>query len=154
MEYVIRDYQEKDWQAVCRIHDLSRPDELRGSFDPDAFVPLSIDEAAEYFNACTVFVAGHGEDVKGFIGIDGNYLAWLYVEPVAYGKGLGSALLDYCLDIIGDKAWVQVCGNNVPAINLCKKKGFEIVEHFVGDNAGYKGPSVKLALSPELNSWR
>ena len=154
MEYVIRGYQEKDWQAVCRIHDLSRPNELRGSFDPNAFVPLEKDEDAEYLKRCTVFVAGQGLDIKGFAGIDGSYLAWLYVDPAVYGKGLGSALLEYCLDIIGEKAWAQVCGNNVPAINLYKKKGFEIVEHFVGDNAGYKGPSVKLAISPELNSWR
>ena len=41
MKPYIRDYTPEDWADVCRVHDRSRPDELRGSFDPRAFIPLA-----------------------------------------------------------------------------------------------------------------
>ena len=35
-----RDYQDADWKAICQVHDRARPDELKGSCDPRAFVPI------------------------------------------------------------------------------------------------------------------
>ena len=43
MDFNIRNYRPDDWPAICRVHDRSRPDELRGSFDARAFVPLAQD---------------------------------------------------------------------------------------------------------------
>ena len=47
---MIRAYCETDWAAVCAVHDRARPDELRGSCDPRAFVPLAAeqDDAASF----------------------------------------------------------------------------------------------------------
>lgn len=44
---IIRPYQKKDWQRICAIHDAARPDELRGSCDPRAFVPIEKDSEVE-----------------------------------------------------------------------------------------------------------
>ena len=83
MDVIIRDYRSDDWPAVCRVHDRSRPDELRGSFDARAFIPLAEDPEGEYISACAMFIAHDGDDVVGFAGIDDPYLAWLYVDPRA-----------------------------------------------------------------------
>jgi ribosomal protein S18 acetylase RimI-like enzyme len=153
MNLTIHDYAPDDWPAVCRIHDRARPDELRGSFDARAFVPLAEDPESEYLAACEVFVARDGDEVVGFAGTDVPYLAWLYVDPAAYRRGVGRALLEHGLERLGDTAWTITCGNNTAALDLYRKLGFRVEKRFTGKNAGYEGPVVRLALDPELRGW-
>ncbi|MDF1799408.1 MAG: GNAT family N-acetyltransferase [Planctomycetota bacterium] len=169
--HLIRPYSPDDWAAVCRIHDRARPDELAGSFDPRAFVPLADDVEAEQLKACDIFVAevprsqassgggrpgGGGADpveraavqleVAAFVAVDGSYLAWLYVDPAHYRKGLGRALLRFALERLGPDAWTISCGHNEPALALYLSEGFRVVKRSTGNNAGYEGPTVRLSL--------
>jgi ribosomal protein S18 acetylase RimI-like enzyme len=153
MKLTIRDYRADDWPAICRVHDRSRPDGLRGSYDLRAFTPLAEDPERLYIDACEMFVAQLGDDVVGFAGIDDPYLAWLYVDPAHYRCGVGRALLRHCLARLGDDAWTQACGNNEPALRLYVSEGFVIESRFIGDNAGFKGPAARLALRPEMLGW-
>ena len=84
-----RKYEEQDWKAICAIHDLARPDELIGSCDPRAFIPIEQDKEVEDLKAHKKIVACDGDTVVGFVGVDGTYLSWLYVNPDYYGKGIG-----------------------------------------------------------------
>jgi GNAT superfamily N-acetyltransferase len=93
-----REYRDEDLQAVCRIHDRARPDELRGSCDPRAFVPIEQDSEVEDLRHAHKHVACDGDHVVGFVGVDGDCLAWLYLAPGYYGRGLGRALLRTGLD--------------------------------------------------------
>jgi GNAT superfamily N-acetyltransferase len=153
MDVVIRDYRPGDWPAICRVHDRSRPDELRGSFDARAFIPLAEDPERAYIDDCTMFVAERGEDVVGFAGIDEPYLAWLYVDPAHYRRGIGRALLRHCVARLGEEAWTRACGNNAAALSLYLSEGFVIESRFTGENAGFKGPSARLTLHPERRGW-
>ncbi len=153
MDFVIREYRPDDWPAICRVHDRSRPDELRGSFDPRAFVPLAQDPEAATIDACEMFVAQRGDEVVGFAGIDDPYFAWLYVDPAHYRRGIGRALLKHCLARLGADAWTRACGNNEAALGLYRSEGFVIESRSIGDNAGYQGPSVRLGLDPERQGW-
>jgi ribosomal protein S18 acetylase RimI-like enzyme len=150
---LIRDYRPADFEAVCRIHDRARPDELRGSFDPRAFVPLAQDPERDYIPLCDMFVAEDGGTVAGFAGIDVPYLAWLYVDPDRYRRGIGRALLRHCLARLDADAWTIACGNNTPAIALYLSEGFLIQSRFTGTNAGFQGPVARLALHPERQGW-
>ncbi|RKY18311.1 MAG: GNAT family N-acetyltransferase [Planctomycetota bacterium] len=142
-----------DWPAICRVHDLARPDELRGSFDARAFIPLAQDPEGETLADCDVFVAERGGEVIGFAGIDAPYLDWLYVDPASYRRGVGRALLRHCLARMGRDAWTLACGNNTAALTLYLSEGFVIEKRFTGRNAGYEGPSARLALDPALRGW-
>lgn len=153
MEIILRDYRAEDWPAVCRVHDRARPDELRGSFDARAFLPLAEDPEREYLHACALFVAQEGEEIVGFAGIDAPYLAWLYVDPAHYRRGIGRALLRHCLARLGEDAWTMACGNNEAALRLYQSEGFVIESRFTGENAGYRGPAARLALHPERQGW-
>ena len=153
MDVIIRDYRPDDWAAVCRVHDRARPDELRGSFDARAFIPLAEDPEGEYINACAMFIAQHGDDIVGFAGVDDPYLAWLYVDPAYYRRGIGRALLWHCMARLSEDAWTQACGNNDAALSLYRSEGFVIESLSTGDNAGYKGPSARLALHLERRGW-
>ena len=135
------------------MHDRSRPDELRGSFDARAFIPLAEDPEGEYIKACTMFVAQHGEDVVGFAGIDEPYLAWLYVDPAHSRHGVGRALLRHCLARLSEDAWTIACGNNDAALSLYLSEGFVIASRYAGENGGYEGPVVRLALNPARQGW-
>ena len=154
MQVTIRDYRPDDWAAICRVHDRSRPDELRGSFDARAFIPLAEDPEGDYIAACTMFVAERGGEVVAFAGIDEPYLAWLYVDPAHYRLGIGRALLRHCLARLDEDAWTQACGNNEAALGLYLSEGFVIESRFTGKNAGYSGPSARLALHPEREGWK
>ncbi|HEU4326535.1 MAG TPA: GNAT family N-acetyltransferase [Roseiflexaceae bacterium] len=143
----IRPYRDEDWDAICAVHDRSRPDELCGSCDPRAFVPLAEDqEYLEDVRRSHKLVACDGERVVAFVGVDGTYLSWLYVDPAYYGRGIGRRLLQLGKQQIGPEAWTISLANNQRALRLYASEGFAIVQTFQGDNAGYPCEGVKLAF--------
>jgi len=149
----IRDYSPADWAAVCAVHDRARPDELLGSCDPRAFVPLADDvEDGPSFERSQKFVATRGDETVGFVGIDGTYLSWLYVNPSHYRHGIGRALLRFAVGVIGPHAWTVVLAENVRARRLYESEGFVIVRTSRGSNAGYPCTSLRLALPPSARA--
>jgi ribosomal protein S18 acetylase RimI-like enzyme len=145
----IRDYCNTDWPAVCAVHNRARPDELQGSCDPRAFVPLAEEQDdAESFQRSRKFVACIGEQIVGFVGIDGTYLSWLYVDPAYYGQGIGRRLLRLGIQHIGPHAWTVVLAGNSRARRLYESEGFQMVDTYTSTNAGYPCTCVLMALSP------
>jgi ribosomal protein S18 acetylase RimI-like enzyme len=114
----IRAYKNEDWHAICRIRDRGRPDELCASCDPRAFVPIEQDSEVENLRRAHKYIACDSERVVGFVGVDGEYLAWLYVDPEYHGQGIGRAPLQTGLAEIGRRAWTIVLSGNTPARRL------------------------------------
>jgi len=139
-----REYKDADWKAICQIHDRARPDELVGSCDPRGFIPIEQDKEVEGLKACWKYVACEGEQVVGFVGVDDKYLAWLYIDPEHYGKGIGRELLRIGLHEIGDGAWTIVLDGNHKAIKIYESEGFQEVKRFAGENNGYSCTCIKL----------
>lgn len=142
-----RAYQEEDWKAICQIHDRARPDELLGSCDPRGFIPIEQDKEAEELKKCWKYVACDDDLVVGFVGVDGKYLAWLYIDPQQYGKGIGHELLKIALQEIGEGAWTIVLAGNQKAIKLYESEGFREVKRYAGENNGYPVTCIKLERS-------
>lgn len=139
-----RQYQESDWKSICQIHDRARPDELRGSCDPQAFVPIEQDKEVEDLKASKKFVACDDEKVVGFVGVDDKYLAWLYIDPSHYGRGIGRELLRIGIREIGAGAWTIVLDGNQRAISLYESEGFQEARRFASDNAGYPCTCIRM----------
>jgi len=139
-----REYEDKDWTAICQIHDWARPDELRGSCDSRAFVPIEQDKEVEELKACWKFIACEDEIVIGFVGVDDKYLAWLYIDPGHYGKGVGHELLRISLRQIGEGAWTIVLDGNQKAIKLYESEGFREAKRYAGENNGYPVTCIKM----------
>jgi ribosomal protein S18 acetylase RimI-like enzyme len=145
----IRAYRDDDWLAVCAVHDRARPDELLGSCDPGAFVPLAAEqEGTANFQRSRKFVACLGEQIVGFVGVDGTYLSWLYVDPAYYRQGIGRRLLRLGVALIGPQAWTVALVGNMRAQQLYESEGFQVVRTFESTNAGYPCTCAELALSP------
>ena len=144
-----RNYEDKDWQTICQIHDRARPDELKGSCDPRGFIPIEQDKEVEDLKRSKKFVACEGESVVGFVGVDEDYLAWLYVDPSHYGKGIGRELLRMGIREIGEGAWTIVLDGNKSAISLYESEGFQEISRFNGDNNGYPVTCIKMKRLPK-----
>jgi ribosomal protein S18 acetylase RimI-like enzyme len=142
-----RDYQETDWASVCNIHDHTRPDELKGSCDPRAFIPIEKDPEVEVLKRSQKFVAGDGEQVVGFVAVDEKYISFLYIDPDYFGQGIGRKLLQMGIEAAGPGAWTIVLHNNHPAIRLYQSEAFKEVHRFDSDNAGY--PCTYLRMERE-----
>ena len=143
-----REYRNEDWVAICGIHDRARPDELAGSCDPRGFIPIEQDKEVEDLKRSHKHVACIGDQVAGFVGVDEDYLAWLYVDPAHYGKGIGRALLRIGLREIGEGAWTIALAGNKKAISLYESEGLHEVERFEGDNNGYPCTCLRLKRTP------
>jgi len=145
----IRPYSADDWDALCRIHDAARPDELKGSCDPRAFVPLEKEPEAEELRQSTILVAQDDGEVVGFSAVDGGYLGWLYVHPDHYRKGIGRKLLKDSLLLVPGEAWTIVLSENKPAIALYRSEGFDEVARFESDNEGYPCTCLRMVRRSE-----
>jgi len=139
-----RDYQESDWTAICRIHDRARPDELKGSCDPRAFIPIEQDPEVEDLKRSQKFVACNGDQVVGFSAIDEKYVSFLYIDPDFYSQGIGRKLLQMGIEAAGEGAWTIVLDKNYPAIGLYESEGFKEVRRFESDNAGYSCTCLRM----------
>ena len=144
MPVQIRAYEPADWQFICHIHDLARPDELVGSCDPRAFVPIEEDQEVEHLKLCKKLVAVIEHKVAGFIGVDERYIGWLYIHPDFYRQGIGRKLLKGGLKLINEKAWTIALAGNSSAVHLYLSEGFIEVNRHESDNAGYSCTCVRL----------
>jgi ribosomal protein S18 acetylase RimI-like enzyme len=146
-----REYQKSDWDAICNIHDRARPDELKGSCDPRAFIPIQQDPEVEGLKRSRKFVACDGDRVVGFVALDEKYVSFLYVDPDYYGRGLGRNLLQIAGDTIGEGAWTIVLDGNRRAISLYESGGYREVRRFASDNAGYPCTCLRMERSASFN---
>ena len=144
MTITIRTFNEADWPDIYQIHDLARPDELRDSCDPRAFVPIEQDQELEHLRLCRKEVAIKDGVIVGFIGLHEGYLGWLYVHPDHYGRGIGRKLLQSGLQLNDGKAWTIALAGNTRAIDLYQSEGFSEVNRYESDNAGYPCTCVRL----------
>lgn len=74
----------------------------------------------------TLYVYDDGV-VKGFIKIEGTYIAKLFVEPVLQNASVGSQLLEYAMNKHNaDHVWVLE--KNAKAIRFYERHGFSVTE--------------------------
>jgi ribosomal protein S18 acetylase RimI-like enzyme len=144
---MIREYGDDDWLAVCDVHDRARPLELRGSCDPQAFVPLAQDQAyADDFRDSKKLVACLANQVVGFVGVNQQCISWLYVDPSYMGQGIGRRLLQRGIQLGGKQVTTIVLVGNRRARHLYASEGFRISRIFAGRNAGYPCLCLELSL--------
>lgn len=120
----IRPYTSADWERVCAIHNAARKDELKAANLSDAFLTLEETAENEGFYDYAIHVAEHKGSILGFMAHSTDELAWLYVDPPFYGKGVGSALIETALNSCAGPMTAEVLDGNLVAIATYKKAGF------------------------------
>ncbi|GAA0796941.1 GNAT family N-acetyltransferase [Spirilliplanes yamanashiensis] len=136
-DVTIRPYDAGDWDAIARIHDAARLDELRGSAaGVEAFLTLAQTAEGEGLFDGPLWVAEAGGEVAGFVGLEDDEVTWLYVDPGRYRQGIGRALLRHALTVTGPTTEVCVLDGNAAALALYLAEGFEITETRTGRLVG------------------
>lgn len=139
-EITIREYIAEDWTRLRDIHDEARKNELQYADLSEAFIPFEKAAYNEGLFEYTVCVACMGETVVGFAAYSEDELAWLYVDPLYMGQGVGKSLVNYVVNhTIVRPLNVEVLVGNSPAIKLYEACGFQLVETALGQMVGNEG---------------
>lgn len=135
----IRPYRPDDWPRLCAIHDAARRDELAASGLMDAYLTLAQTAENEGLFAGEVFVCEAAGEVQGFVAFNDDELTWLYVDPAAYGQGIGRRLLRHAVAARGGTLGTEVLLGNERALALYRSEGFRVVRRADGKLAGNEG---------------
>lgn len=135
----IRPYEPTDWSRLCKIHDASRLDELRLTVGTDAFLNLAQTAENEGLFGGRLDVAEVDGVVRGFVAYSDDELAWLYVDPAFYRRGVGRALVRYAAAQSSSSMTIELLEGNEPALQLYLSEGFNIVKRVEGKLEGNEG---------------
>ena len=92
-----------------------------------------------------VWVAESGGTLVAFATIDGAWLDSLYVDPVAQGTGVGSALLDLVKSLRPGGFCLWVFESNTPARGFYGRHGLVELERTDGSGNEERAPDLRLA---------
>ncbi len=144
MNITIRKYNEADYLQIDRIFNLSKKIEM--SFSGIEMEILSINEDGnmkQLFTESEIFVAENSDSILGFAGYKENLISFMFVHPQYFNRGIAKRLLSIVSQTIKNP-WLVVLKENIPAINLYRKYGFEISEEFIGNYNGIKCNALKM----------
>jgi ribosomal protein S18 acetylase RimI-like enzyme len=124
MTLSIRPYEPRDWDAICRIHDAARLDELRGSVGLEAFLALADTYEAEGLFESDVWVAELDGALAGFVSASADEITWLYVDPALYRRGVARALVGHLQERATGRLELEVLEGNDSARSFYERMGF------------------------------
>jgi putative acetyltransferase len=143
----LRKFEKEDWKAIKTIYNLSKPDEMRGSVDLRALIPIEKDEKGiALFNESQIFVVEENNRILGFGGHKGSYISWLFVHPAQRRRGVAHMILDHILNKLTGTIKLNVGKHNKAAKSLYAKYGFKIEREFTGNFNGYKSEALTMSL--------
>lgn len=81
----------------------------------------------------------------GFMGLSGNTVEALFLDPAWFGRGAGRAFLDHALGLKGPLL-VEVNEDNPKALAFYERYGFKKIRRTPADSAGRPFPIIKMAM--------
>lgn len=134
---MIRRLQKPDIDTVSDIwleanrdtHDFIPAEYWENEFLPVKEMPLQ----AEVY----VYTDEYKNEIEGFVGLDQEYIAGIFVRKEARSKGIGKALLDF---VKGKKQelTLNVYQKNERAVRFYERERFYIVESTMDESTGEK----------------
>lgn len=126
------------WESSVRAtHDFLKEEDLQ------FYKPLILNE---YFHQVNLFChKAISLEITGFMGIAGDSLEMLFIDPGARGEGVGKELLIYAIEQQKVKR-VDVNEQNEQAVGFYKHMGFHIVNRSEFDGAGKPYPILHMEL--------
>ena len=101
-------------------------------------------EREDLFAYPGLFVAELGGEIAGFAACTQEELAWLYVDPAHFRKGVGRALAEHALQRFPGIRRVEVLSGNAPAKALYARLGFVTAATERGRMPGNEAFSVQV----------
>lgn len=142
---MVRRFQPSDTQAVMQVW-------LHGNEDAHPFVPASYWRAhyaqvqAQLTRAAVYVWAAKGQ-VQGFIGLQGDYIAGLFVKRECRGQGIGCALLAFA-KANHPTLTLHVYEKNQRALRFYTREGFYVVSRQSEPDTGAAEMMLRWANKP------
>lgn len=95
------------------------------------------------FNDFEVYCLVQDQKVLGFTGIASQKIEMLFLAPEAFGRGLGSRLMEFALRELNANK-VDVNEQNTNAVKFYSKWGFETLERTDKDDLGFDYPLLRM----------
>ena len=111
--------------------------------DIQHYKPLILNQ---YFDQLNLFCILDNKEIQGFIGLDGQLIQMLFIDPSVRGTGVGKTLVDFAVQTHGANI-VDVNEQNDQAVGFYLHIGFKTVERFDQDAAGKPYPILSMQLS-------
>ncbi len=85
------------------------------------------------------------KEIQGFIGLDGTYIAGIFVWYTAQSHGIGKRLLDYAKEK-KSRLSLNVYQKNTKAVRFYLREGFRIRQETIDRNTGEKEYSMQWKM--------
>ena len=142
----LRSFHDDDWEAICEIYDLGKPDEMHGVLDPRSLMPLVADQAMTgLFRVSQIVVAEEASRVVGFAGHRGSFITWLFVHPEFRRRGIANALVRHLIARLEPHVMLNVVSGNAAARALYARLGFKLERELRGNFQGWPCNLCKLS---------
>lgn len=120
---MIRKFNKNDINRVMTIwlesnidsHDFVNPDYWKDNYN----------NVMDMIQQAEVYVYESDDIIKGFIGLDGDYIAGIFVDKLYRSNGIGTALLDF-VKKSHNRLILSVYEKNKSAVRFYRKSGFVI----------------------------
>ncbi|HPX05597.1 MAG TPA: N-acetyltransferase [Tenuifilaceae bacterium] len=134
MEISIRPLQEADLDTVVDLW-------LKSSIKAHSFIEASFWEGQVnamrevYIPSADTWVADYEGMLVGFVSLNEEMLAALFVHPFFQGNGIGKQLLQFAMEQ-SDSLVLSVYKENKRAMDFYRKQGFEAIQEQVDKHTG------------------
>ena len=132
---MIRRQEESDWERVASIWlDANRE---AHDFIPDSYWLGHLEEVRTALAQAEVYVFADEtrSGILGFIGLQGDYIAGIFVQRAAWSHGVGHQLLDY-VKAGHSRLQLRVYQKNQRAAAFYAREGFHLLERGVDTETG------------------
>lgn len=120
---MVRRAQTADIEAVAAIW-LDTNLKAHG-FIPSQYWRSHFEEVKGMLRDAEVYVWEDGEGIQGFVGLDGDYIAGIFVRGGAQSRGIGRQLLEHG-KASREHLTLNVYQKNVRAVKFYQREGFTI----------------------------
>lgn len=132
---MIRSLQTKDIDAVMNIW-LSVNIQVHNFID-SSYWNKNFDMVQEILPKTLVLVYEQGEQIVGFIGLNGTYIEGIFVDNTKQSNGVGKKLIEYVKDK-NNQLSLRVYKKNKRAVEFYLREGFTVRNEEEDGNTGEK----------------
>lgn len=130
---MIRKFQKNDTEQVMEIW-------LHGNIGAHPFIPKeywlsNFDMVREQLLQAEVYVFENEGNIQGFIGIQEDYIAGIFVKQGFRSAGIGKRLLDYVRET-HSVLTLNVYQKNRRAVQFYKREGFDLISEEIEHDSG------------------
>lgn len=107
------------------------------NFIPAQYWQTNFDMVKEMLSQAEVYIYENKKNIQGFIGLQNDYIAGIFVSDKAQSQGIGKSLLNFAKDK-KEELYLSVYQKNIRAIHFYQREDFKIQSENIDENTSEK----------------